>query len=232
MHYKGKAGHYVTLNAGGAQVKDYFVPASSPNKPAIIMVHEWWGLNDYIKREAERLHERTGYAVLAVDLYHGKVATNPQDAGKYMQAVNEGDAAAGVNAAVAALKKGIEGYKAKKIGSVGWCFGGGWSFQTALRNPKSVQACVIYYGMPETDPAKLTPLKAPVLMFWGKRDNWINQDVVIKFQTAAKEAHKNVEAHGYDADHAFANPSNPKYDRAAATDAMNRTLGFFKKHLG
>lgn len=233
LKFQATTGSTVTFpTPDGHQGSGFFVPAKAPGKPAILMFHEYWGLNDYIRREAERLQARTGYAVLAVDLYDGKVATESPEAVKLMQSVKDSEGDDLVHGALNALHGTLAGYPVKKIGTIGWCFGGSWSFRTALIAGKQVRASVVYYGMPETDPAKLASLSAPVLMFWGKRDQWISTQVVEKFQSAAKVAGKSVEAHGYDDGHAFANPSNPGYDQAASTEAMNRSVAFFAKHLG
>jgi carboxymethylenebutenolidase len=130
------------------------------------------------------------------------------------------------------LKKGHFVDHADKIGSVGYCFGGGWSYQTAVQGGKDVQACVMFYGMPDTSPGAIGALKAPVLMIWAKQDQWINQQVVDGFKTAMDTAHKSLEVIPYDAGHGFANPSAPSYNETAAKDARVHELEFLKKHLG
>jgi len=225
----GKMVHFTT--ADKKEANGFFVPANKPNEPVLIMVHEWWGLNDYIKREAEMYHFKLGYAVLAVDLYDGKVATTPADAGKYMQGVNPAHATATLDGAVSALKDGAFGTKFTKAGTIGWCFGGGWSHRAAIEGGPFVKACVMYYGMPDTTPADLAKLKAPVLMIWAKKDQWINENVVSGFKSAMNAAHRPLTVVPYDAGHGFANPSNPIYDKAATADAEAKTLAFFKQNL-
>lgn len=215
---------------GGPQAAGYFVPPKGGSKTAVVMIHEWWGLNNNIKETAERLGKETGYGVLAADLYEGKIAKTPDEAGKAMQAVDESRAKAVVAAAVQALRGGALS-KATKVGTVGYCFGGGWSLRTALAAPAGVQACVVYYGMPVTDVATLKSLKAPVLMIHPKKDRWITQKVVDDFRAAMKAAGKSLAVEQYDADHAFANPSNPGYRAKDAEDAWRKTLAFFKKNL-
>lgn len=229
LHFRAKSGAMIEFRTPGATGHGFYVPASKSSKAGVLMFHEWWGLNDYIKREAERLHDELGGAqVLAVDLYDGKVASTSAEAGKLMQAMNESRGRELAAGGLAYLKDiGM----AKKVGTIGWCFGGGWSQRAAIEGGPDVQACVIYYGMPSTDPADLAKLKAPVLMFWGKKDGFINQKVVDGFVAAMKQAHRSIETHAYDAVHAFANPSNPKFDKAAADDAHTRTLAFFGKLL-
>jgi carboxymethylenebutenolidase len=233
FQFKATVGKNVTFrDADGKAAKGFFVPAKKGTKAAVIMVHEWWGLNDYIRKEAESLRNQTGYAVLAVDLYEGKVATQPQDAGKLMAAVNQARGRAIVSGAVTDLKRGDLGFKAAKIGTIGYCFGGGWSHQTAIEGGKNVEACVIYYGMPDMDPARLAKLRAPVLMIYGTQDKWISPDVAKRFQSAMAAAKKPLTVKGYDADHAFANPSNPKFNKKAREDANRETIAFYRRHLG
>jgi carboxymethylenebutenolidase len=210
----------------------YWVGPKMGAKAAIVMVHEFWGLNDYIKREAERLHDETGYAVLAVDLYEGKTSTDAKEASQLMQNVDKVRAGAIVKGAVWALKSGTFGFKAKKIGSVGYCFGGGWSEQTAIEGGKDVNASVMYYGLPDTSAEAMAKLKAPVLFIRATKDPWINADVQAGFEKSMKDAHKPYGVLDYDADHAFANPSNPHFNQAAAKDAHEREIEWFKKLLG
>jgi carboxymethylenebutenolidase len=229
IHFQAKEGKMVAFAATGGEGHGYFVPAKKGNRTAILMFHEWWGLNDNIKQEAERLHNELGSAVLAVDLYDGKVAANPGEAGKLMQGMNQQRGVALVHGAIGALEGKLA--HAKVLGTIGWCFGGGWSDRAAIEGGPDVKACVIYYGMPSTDPTDLKRLKAPVLMFWGTQDGFINAKVVGGFETAMKNAGKSLKTHSFNAVHAFANPSNPKYDKAAAATSHAETLAFFRKNL-
>jgi carboxymethylenebutenolidase len=126
----------------------------------------------------------------------------------------------------------VTGTKAEKIGTIGYCFGGGWSFQAALRNGPLVDACVVYYGMPETDPAKLTTLTAPVLGIFGKQDARLGPELVGKFASGMAAATKPLDIRMYDAVHGFANPSNPKHDKVSSDKAWAETLAFFARYLG
>ncbi len=233
ISFKPQVGRDVDFpDASGKPTHGFYVPASKGSKGAIVMVHEWWGLNDQIRREAEHLHSQTGYAFLAVDLYEGKSTRDPQEAGRLMGSVDVVRCTAIVRSAVDSLKNGRFGPKAAKVGTIGYCFGGGWSYQTAVAGGKRVDACVMYYGMPDTSPPALAHLSAPVLMIWGKKDKWINADVVSKFEVAMKRVHKPLQTIGYNADHAFANPSNPHYDVQASLEANRETLKFWRRHLG
>jgi carboxymethylenebutenolidase len=222
----------VYATVGGKQVKGYLsrpTGAKGP-LPAIIVVHEWWGLNDNIRRTADRLAGE-GYETLAVDLYGGQSAQTPDDAKKLMMTVFNDPTTAKDN-----LKQAY-GYlhdheQAKKMGVIGWCFGGGWSLQTALLFPDKLGAAVMYYGQPVTDVAQLSTLKMPLIGFFGEKDMGITVADVQKFQEALKAAKVDAEIHEYpDAGHAFANPSGQNYQAAAAKDSWDRTVQFFKAHL-
>ena len=222
----------VYATVGGKQVKGYLSrpTAAKGPLPAIIVVHEWWGLNDHIRRTADRLAGE-GYETLAVDLYGGQSAQTPDDAKKLMMTVFNDPATAKEN-----LKQAY-GYlhdheHAKKMGVIGWCFGGGWSLQTALLFPDKLDAAVMYYGQPVTDVAQLSTLKMPLIGFFGEKDQGITVADVQKFQEALKAAKVDAEIHEYpDAGHAFANPSGQNYQAAAAKDSWDRTVKFFKTHL-
>ncbi|RYG22306.1 dienelactone hydrolase family protein, partial [bacterium] len=210
----------------GTSARGFYVPGK---KAAIVMCHEYWGLNDYIRREAERLNAATGYGVLAVDLYDGKVAKDPQTAAQYMKEADPKRDLAIVQGAVGALRVGALGTKYPKLGTIGWCFGGGWSLNTAAAGGSTVKAAVAYYGMPPED---VTPIKAPVLFVWATKDGWINEKVVSEFKAKMKAQKKPLTVLSYDADHAFANPSNPRYDATDAKNAWTKSVAFLKKGLG
>lgn len=193
---------------------------------AVLMVHEWWGLNDQIKAVASEL-QKAGFIVLAADLYGGKVATNPNDAQTYMNSVDP-QAAEETLAAWIDYLRGLKDSNGK-IGTLGWCFGGGWSLRASLARP--VEATVIYYGKVDLKPEQLMPLKGPVLGQFANRDQWINPAMVNGFETALKADGKQAEINRYDADHAFANPTGQNYDAADAQVAWDRTLAFLKEYL-
>lgn len=211
----------------GKPTQGYYVPPKPGVKAAVIMVHEWWGLNDYIKKSAERLHDELGVAVLAVDLYEGKSTRDPKEAGSLMQSLNVQRAKDIVAGAVAKL----ESSKAGKvpIGTIGYCMGGGWSFWTAVEGGANVKACVVYYGSP--DVSGIARLKAPVLFIQPTKDKWINDELVNNFAAKMMAGKKTLTILKYDADHAFANPSNPHYDEKNAEEAWAKSIGFFKKQL-
>jgi carboxymethylenebutenolidase len=212
----------------GSKGQAYFLKAKQKSNNWVLVIQEWWGLNDNIKRQAEELYKDLGNVnVLALDLYDGKLATTSEVASKYMQEFKQVRGTDIVKGAITFAGKDAV------LGTVGWCFGGGQSFQAALTAGKQAVACVVYYGMPEEDPSKLKTLSADVLGIFGTKDKWINPEVVKKFEANMNAAGKSVTIKNYDADHGFANPSNPMgaFDEAAYKDAYQQTLTFFKKYL-
>ena len=199
--------------------------------PAIIVIHEWWGLNDNIRAIADRLAGE-GYIVLAIDLFGGTTADNAQDARKLMKAVVENPEPANENIRQA-YDFVNETAGAPRTASVGWCFGGGWSLNTAMLFPEDLDAAVIYYGQITSDEDRLRPINAPILGLFGGKDRGIPVDSVREFEAALERLRKNHEIHIYpDAKHAFANPSGMAYDAEIAEDAWQRTLEFLRTHLG
>jgi len=218
----------VMVDLGGA--KAYLsVPAKGePPFPAVLVIHEWWGLNVHIKYWADRL-AADGYAALAVDLYGGKVADNRDDAMSYMKAVVAEEAKATLRKAHAFLAKD-ERVQAKKRACMGWCFGGGWSLQHALQAP-DLDGAVVYYGRLVTDPDELKRIKAPLLGVFGNQDRGIPPETVNAFEAALKKAAVKHEILRYDAPHAFANPSSNRYDEKSAEDAWKKVRAFLAKQL-
>jgi len=225
--HQSETGKMITFKApDGKDANAYVLMAKKKTNNWIFVFQEWWGLNDHIKRESEKLYNDLGNVnVLAIDMYDGKVATEREDAGKYMSEFKQDRGNA--------IVKGAIDYagKAAKIGTIGWCFGGGQSMQASLTAGKQAAACVIYYGMPETDLARLKNLNTDVLNIWPTQDQWINKDVTDKFEANMKAAGKKLTTKSYDADHAFANPSNPKFNPEFTADAYKHTLEFFKARL-
>ena len=199
------------------------LPAGKGPFPGIVVIHEWWGLNANIEHWADRLAS-AGYAALAVDLYGGVVATNPDDAMKAVKAVEPPKAIAILRAATDFLAKDPR-IAAKTRAVIGWCFGGAYSLQSALSIPE-LDGAIIYYGQLETDPKKLSTIKARLLGIFGNQDTGIPPAQVDKFEAGLKQAGVRHEIHRYDAPHAFANPSNPKYDEKSAADAWEKVLAF------
>lgn len=198
--------------------------------PAVIMIHEWWGLNDNIRAMADRLAGE-GYIVFAVDLFGGKTATTPGEARVLMmEAIENTDA--GRDNIRAAFEFVSETAGAPKVGSIGWCFGGGWSLNTAQLYPDDLDATVIYYGQVSSDEELLRPINSPILGLFAADDAGIRVETAIAFRDALERLRKNYEVHIYPGvGHAFANPTGRNYDAATAEDAWRRTLAFFAEHL-
>lgn len=204
----------------------YFIKSKSDTDKFIFVFHEWWGLNDYIKKESDELKNRLGDVnILAIDLYDGKVATNREDAAKYMQSVNNERALSIIKGAI-----NFAGTSAK-IGTLGWCFGGGWSLQTSIILEEQGKACVMYYGIIENSPDTFKKLNAPVLGIFAEKDGWITPEVYGNLEKNLLAAGKKVTIKSFNADHAFANPSNTNFDLRATKDAKDLTLDFFKTYL-
>ncbi len=227
FNFQATTGKMVSFNTKqGPKGNAFEVKAEKPTDNYLFIFHEWWGLNDYIKREAERLQKELGNVnVLAIDLFGQKVAQNPEDAQKQVSELKYERGIDIINGAI-----GYAGSSAK-IENIGWCFGGGWSMQAALLEGKQDVGCVMYYGMPETDVKKLKTLNADVLGLFASQDKWINAQVVKKFQEDMKAAGKIVTVKIFNADHAFANPSNPKYNKEATEEANRLAMDYLKKHL-
>jgi len=205
------------------------VDAAEP-LPGIIVIHEWWGLNDNIKAMTRRLAGE-GYVALAVDLYGGKTAATPEAAQALMTALLAEPDAASRNLTQA--YDYLEKYAlAPRIASVGWCLGGGYALQTALLHPDTLDAVVMYYGQPITDPQRLRAIEVPILAFFGGLDESIPVRQVQDFRAALQELGKSAEVLIYpQANHAFANPSGGNYNEAAATESWQMTLAFLARQL-
>ena len=221
---------YATV--AGKPIEGYLARPKAARRrlPGIIVIHEWWGLNDNVRAMTRRLAGE-GYAALAVDLYRGAVATTPAEARALMVAalgdVKTNNANLEQAYAYLATKQ-----HAPKVGVIGWCFGGGFSLQTAILLPKKIAACVIYYGHLATGTDTLAPLAMPILGIFGAEDAGIPIEDVRAFETALKALGKSVEIHVYPgAGHAFANPSGTRYVPAAAADAWQKTVAFFAANL-
>jgi carboxymethylenebutenolidase len=198
--------------------------------PGILVIHEWWGLNDNIKAVTRQLAAE-GYVVLAVDLYGGATAETPEDAQRLMTAM-----LGEVEATQRNLRQAydyLEKYAlAPRIGALGWCVGGAWSLETALLFPDTLDAMVMYYGQPITSRERLATLEMPVLGFFGGLDESIPIRQVQDFRGTLQELGKNAEVLIFPrADHAFANPSGGNYNAEAAEEAWTKTLAFLARHL-
>jgi carboxymethylenebutenolidase len=201
--------------------------------PAVVMIHEWWGLNENIKDMANELAEQ-GYVVLAADMYNGQVATTPDQAMPLAGSVRENpsEAIANLQAAVSYLGS-LEGVNSSRIASLGWCFGGGQSLQLALNSEENpLAATVLYYGDLVLDEQELSKIQWPVLGIFGDQDESIPVENVTKFEQALNSTGVPNEIYIYEGvGHAFANPSGDNYAPEETSDAWQKTLAFLKKHV-
>jgi carboxymethylenebutenolidase len=219
-------GKSVSYKSGDETVSGMlYTPAGKGPFPALIVIHEYWGLNDWVKEQASKFADQ-GYVALAVDLYRGKVADNPDLAHQLMRGVPEDRAKRDLGAAFDYLAA-QPNVKKERIGSVGWCMGGGYSLDVALLEP-ALAAAVINYGHLATDPAELKKINAPILGNFGGQDQGISPADVKKFGEALDKLGKKVDIKIYpDAGHAFENPNNKQGYRADdAADAWKRSLDF------
>jgi carboxymethylenebutenolidase len=221
----------VTYQSGDETVKGIlYTPSGKGPFPALIVIHEWWGLNDWVKEQASNLADQ-GYVTLAVDLYRGKVASSSDEAHQLMRGVPEDRSKRDLAAAFDYLES-LSDVNKKKIGAIGWCMGGGYSLDVALQEP-TLAADVINYGHLATDPAELKKINAPVLGLFGGKDMGITPDDVHKFEQQMKQLGKKIDVTIYpEAGHAFENPNNKGgYREGDAKDAWNKTVAFLAANL-
>ena len=201
--------------------------------PAVVMIHEWWGLNDNIKDMANELASE-GYVVLAADLYNGEVAADPNRAMELVSSVRENpeQAISNLQSAVQYLAS-LPNVNSSRIASLGWCFGGGQSLQLALNSEQNpLAATVIYYGNLVNDTNELSKINWPVLGIFGDQDQSIPVESVNAFEQALNETGVTNEIYIYPGvGHAFANPSGDNYAPAETVDAWEKTLAFLKKYV-
>ncbi len=199
--------------------------------PGLIAIHEWWGLNENIEAMTRRLAGE-GYVVLAVDLYGDRVAETPEVARSLVESTLENSTERQKNL-IAAYEYLTSEANAPKVASIGWCFGGSRSLETALLLPEKLDAAVIYYGGEITgDRDRLQPLEMPILGHFGELDSRPSPETARAFESALKSLGKTAEIYIYpDADHAFANPSGTRYNPEAAELAWQRTIEFLQQYL-
>ena len=225
--------HYISANgkdigfptSDGKEAHGWEVKSEKPSNDYIFVIHEWWGLNDYIKQETEKLSKDLGINAIAIDLYDNKVATTQEEAGKIMQSISKERAENIIKGAFAKVGPNV------KVFTIGWCFGGGWSLQATLMGGKQSSGCVMYYGQPEKNVDRLKTLNADVLGLFGNLDQWPSPQVVDEFVANMDKAGKKLIVKRYEATHAFANPSNPKFNKEATEDAYKNVMSFLKERI-
>ncbi|MEN9952557.1 MAG: hypothetical protein RLZZ520_825 [Bacteroidota bacterium] len=209
----------------GLVANGYFIPSKKKSKKWLIVVQEWWGLNDNIKHEADKYSkDLQDMNILAVDMYDGKVAATADSAAKIMRSVDMDRLANIIRGAIT-----LAGDKAL-IYTVGWCFGGMWSLQTAILAGSQAKGTVMFYGRPESNLEKLKSIQCDVIGFFGNLDRSPAPAMVTEFENNMKTAGKNLVTHKYEAGHGFANPSNPSFNAAAAEDSYSKAIAFLKSH--
>ena len=224
-------GKAVSYKSGDETVNGMiYTPAGKGPFPALIVIHEWWGLNDWVKQQASKFADE-GYVALAIDLYRGKVADTPDLAHELMRGVPQDRAVRDLKAAYDYLASQTNVNK-DRIGSIGWCMGGGYSLDVALTEPH-LAATVINYGHLATEPDELKKIQAPILGLFGGQDRGIPPADVKKFQEAMEKLGKKIDVHIYpDAGHGFENPVNKQAYRPDDTaDAWQRTVKFLAATL-
>jgi len=221
----------VSYKSGDETVRGIlYTPEGKGPFPGIIVIHEWWGLNDWVKEQASKLADQ-GYVALAIDLYRGKVATTPDEAHEIMRGVPEDRAKRDLHAVFQYLQS-QPNVKKDRIGAIGWCMGGGYSLDVARQEP-TLAADVINYGHLATDPEALKKINAPILGLFGAQDRGIPPEDVKKFGQQMDQLGKKIDITIYpDAGHAFENPNNKGGYRANdAADAWNKTVNFLASTL-
>jgi carboxymethylenebutenolidase len=224
-------GKPVTYKSGTETVNALlYTPQGKGPFPALVVIHEWWGLNDWVKEEASKLADQ-GYAALAIDLYRGKVATTPEEAHEIMRGVPDDRSSRDLLAATSYLSS-QSNVDPKRIGSIGWCMGGGYSLNLAVSDPK-LKVAVINYGHLASDDATLKKINADILGIFGGQDKGIPPADVNKFESQMKALGKTVDIHIFpDAGHAFENPNNKTGYRADdAAQAWKLTTDFLAHYL-
>jgi carboxymethylenebutenolidase len=203
----------------------YAEPAGNPQAPGIVVIQEWWGLNDQIKGVANRL-ALAGYRALVPDLYRGKVTVEAEEAQHLMTNLNFGDAAGqDVRGAVQHLKAA-----STQVGVTGFCMGGAVTLLAAVNVPEA-DAAAAWYGLPPLEYIDASKIRMPLLGHFCFNDAYFSISSVDELEKKLKSAGVNFEFHRYDASHAFANETSSAYNREAADLAWKRTMAFFDEQL-
>ena len=221
---------FVKVGSGDAATGAFvaYPPGNTP-APGVVIAHEWWGLNEQIRSLARRLAHDGGYVVIVPDLYHGKVANDPESAHILMRGLVDETADSDCAAAAGYLRadKRVKG----PIAAMGFCMGGGVALDFGMHDP-SITAVVMFYGFPSTDPEKLAKLNGPVMAHFGLKDEGIPQSKIDEFTAAMQKAGRDLKVYTYPAaGHAFMNDARPSYQPESARQAWARTLDFLQHTL-
>lgn len=223
-------GYFAVPSNPDSVLRAHGLDPSSAHLPALVVVHEWWGLNENIRTVTRRL-AGAGYQALAVDLYDDSTATTPEEARALTNRATDHPDRLMANLRTADEYLRLES-NAPRVGVIGWCFGGGMTFRAVADRPSAFDAAVAYYGSPEAVTGDvLEQMTTPILAHFGRQDEVVSTEQVEAFRTRVEEREASVEIYEYDAGHAFANPSGESYDREAARTAWSRTTDFLEMHL-
>ena len=227
LDYAGMGEKVTFKTPDGATGQAYLIKAKKKSKKWLFVYQEWWGLNDYIRQEADRYYADLGgdVNVIALDMYDGKSSSDPKEAGKFMSETKEER----LNSIVLGASA-FAGKKAK-IASVGWCFGGGWSLKSALLTGKKSIGSVMYYGMPVREVEELKKLNCDVLGLFATEER-ISKTVIEEFASSMKTAGKKLDYKIFDAAHGFANPSNSRHNAELTKEANAMSLAYLKAKFG
>ena len=223
-------GEMVQFPFDGGDTGGYLATPKQGSGPGVIVIQEWWGLVDHIKDVCDRFADE-GFVALAPDMYHGKTAKSPDEAGKLMMALNIDQAEKDLRGAVQYLLTS-DSTTSKKIGVVGFCMGGALALYTATKN-QNIGACIVFYGIHPKVKPDLPNLNAPVLGLFGEKDGSVPPQTVHELERKIRNLGKQVEVKIYPAaDHAFFNDTRPEVFKAeAAADAWQRSIAFLRQHL-
>jgi carboxymethylenebutenolidase len=217
----------LNLNTSRGATTAYVARPRTEVDGAVVLIQEWWGINDHIRDLAGR-YAKEGYLCVAPDLYRGRIAKDTEEAGALMQALEIDD---GLETIRKAIDAAADTYQVKRFAITGYCMGGTFALRAACEMPELRAAAPFYGDIPEE--SVLAKLKVPTLFIAGKRDAWINPEKVNTLKEIAARYNLPVEVISYDADHAFFNDTRPQvYNAEAAADAWRRVLEHFRKHLG
>ncbi len=224
------AGQMVEFSNNGGTTSAYLAIPAKGNGPGVVVIQEWWGLVEHIRKVCDRFAAE-GYVALAPDLYHGKTARSPDEAGKLMMAIRIDRAEKDLRAGIQYLLN-HDATTGDSVGTIGFCMGGALSLYAATKNAQ-VGACVVFYGGHPNVKPDLANLQAPMLGIYAERDGFVTPDSVEELESKLKQLGKSVEVHIYpNVDHAFFNDDRPEvYNQNAAQDAWKRVIQFFARHL-
>ena len=219
----------VEFRANGRTAEGYLSVPEKPG-PGLLVIQEWWGLVDHIRDLTDRFAAE-GFVALAPDLYHGDMTKSPDQAGKMLMALNIGEAAKDMRGAASYLLS-LEEVQPRKVGAIGFCMGGQLALYAATEFPEQISAGVDFYGIHPNAQINPEKLRVPILAHFAKRDDNVPEERARALVESIESAGGSIEAHFYDADHAFFNDTRPEvYDPEAATLAWNRTLEFLRRNL-